>query len=164
MLPSPQQTAYSLVHILNTQGQGDYIHVGEPISQLAHSLQAAHQALTNKADEEIVIAALLHDVGQFLPASEVRSMVHEVHAMTSDEDKDSVGRVGHEKIGEAYLLRLGFPQKVASLVGSHAAAKRYLRATDPAYHDTLSEASKRSLMFHGVPMQGGELKEWGANP
>lgn len=39
---------------------------------------------------------------------------------------ESVGRVGHEKIGEEYLKNLGFGESVTKLVGSHVAAKRYL--------------------------------------
>lgn len=86
--------------------------------------------------------------------------------MNSDDDVSAggVGRVGHERIGEEYLQRYGFSRKVASLVGSHVAAKRYLCATDPEYHDTLSEASKKSLIFQGGPMKGAELEEWSANP
>jgi predicted HD phosphohydrolase len=38
----------------------------------------------------------------------------------------SVGRVGHEMIGEEYLRGLGFADRVSRLVGSHVAAKRYL--------------------------------------
>ena len=75
-----------------------------------------------------------------------------------------VGRFGHETIGEGYLLRLGFSPKVGALVGSHVAAKRYLCATDPAYHDTLSAASKKSLVFQGGPMAGDELAAWAASP
>lgn len=133
---------------------------------MAHSLQAAHLAQLNNADEETVIAALLHDIGQFLPAAEVQSIAHEVRDMSSEGDGSAggVGRVGHERIGEEYLLRYGFSQKVASLVGSHVAAKRFLCATEPGYHDTLSEASKKSLMFQGGAMKGAELKDWAANP
>lgn len=164
MAESPKGTAASLVHMLNTKGQGDYI--GEPISQLQHSLQAAHLAKSNGADDETVIAALLHDVGQFLPAQEVRSIAHEVQNMkASKNDSDGgVGRVGHESIGEEYLSRLGFSQKVSTLVGSHVTAKRYLCTAEPGYHDMLSEASKKSLMFQGGPMRGEEFEEWAANP
>jgi len=88
--------------------------------------------------------------------------------MNSDDDDDvsagGVGRVGHETIGEEYLLRQGFSQKVAALVASHVPAKRYLCATDTHYHDTLSDASKKSLVFQGGPMKGEELKSWAANP
>jgi 2-amino-1-hydroxyethylphosphonate dioxygenase (glycine-forming) len=160
MAPSPQATAASLINILTTQGQGDYI--SEAISQLAHSLQAAHLAQQHNAGDDTIIVALLHNIGRFLPASEVRSIAHEVRNM--DTSEGGVGRVGHERIGEEYLLRLGFSKKVAALVGSHVAAKRYLCAVDPAYHDTLSEASKQSLVSQGEPMKGDELREWGANP
>lgn len=63
MADMPRNTAADLVHLLNYKGQGDYI--GEPISQLAHSLQCAHLASSNGADEETTIAALLHDIGVF---------------------------------------------------------------------------------------------------
>ncbi|EGP82817.1 uncharacterized protein MYCGRDRAFT_96870 [Zymoseptoria tritici IPO323] len=83
---------------------------------------------------------------------------------THDSTAGGVGRVGHERIGEEYLTRLGYSKKVGFLVGSHAAAKRFLCGTDPAYHDTLSGASKKSLVFQGEPMRGDELNEWAANP
>ena len=164
MATSARQTATSLVHTLNTKGQGDYI--GETISQLEHCLQAAHLARTHDADDETTIAALLHDIGQFLPSEEVQSIAHDVQSMQSADDasEGGVGRVGHERIGEEYLLRLGFSQKVGSLVGAHVAAKRFLCTTDPGYHGTLSEASKKSLVFQGGSMSGAELEEWAGNP
>lgn len=160
-MASSKQKAASLINLLNTKGQGDYI--GEPISQLAHSLQAAHLAKINNADEETIAAALLHDIGQFLPATEVQALAHEVRSMDSEEN-ESVGRIGHERIGQRYLTQLGFPKKVAALVGSHVAAKRYLCATDPNYHDSLSDASKKSLIFQGGPMEGAELRQWASSP
>ncbi len=39
---------------------------GYPVSRLTHSLQTASRALTDGADEELVVAALLHDVGDDL--------------------------------------------------------------------------------------------------
>lgn len=164
MALSPESTADLLIEMLNTKGQGDYI--GEPISQLEHSLQAAHLARMSNSDDETVLAALLHDIGQFLPAPDVRSIAHDVQSMkSSSESSDGgVGRVGHELIGQQYLLRLGFSEKVSSLVGSHVAAKRYLCAVDSGYHDTLSDASKKSLLFQGGPMTGDELEEWSAKP
>ena len=145
MEQSAQQRAASLIHILNTKGQGDYI--GESVSQLAHSLQAARLAKAHNADDETVIAALLHDIGQFLPAEDVTSLAHEVQNMETPDhvSSDNVGRVGHERIGEDHLRRLGFSKKVAALVGSHVEAKRYLCAVEPGYHDKLSEASKMTL-------------------
>jgi predicted HD phosphohydrolase len=39
---------------------------GYPVSRLGHSLQAATRALRDQADEEMVVAALLHDMGDEL--------------------------------------------------------------------------------------------------
>ena len=39
---------------------------GYPLSRLGHSLQAATRALRDNADEELVVAALLHDLGDEL--------------------------------------------------------------------------------------------------
>lgn len=114
---SPLETANSLISLLNDRGTGDYI--GEHISQLEHSLQCANSAKKSGGDDELILAALLHDIGQFLPLDEAKDV------QMSIADKGSVGRVGHELIGEEYLKSLGFGEKVCSLVGSHVAAKRY---------------------------------------
>ncbi|KAB8416347.1 hypothetical protein FH972_024867 [Carpinus fangiana] len=148
---TPAQKADSIIELLTSRGESDYI--GEPISQLAHSLQAAHFAASSgEADEQTIVAALLHDIGQFLPASEaVRlagsaaagDMKDEASAKTPRQgnvDSGSVGRAGHEVIGQRYLAQLGFQPKVCSLVGAHVTAKRYLCATETGYHETLSEA------------------------
>ena len=96
-MSSPKDKAIFLVHLLNSNGQGDYI--GERVSQLEHSLQAAHLAALNNADDETVIAALLHDIGHFLPAEQIRSIAHEVRNMNSHDDTSvgGVGRIGHER-------------------------------------------------------------------
>jgi predicted HD phosphohydrolase len=39
---------------------------GYPVSRLGHSLQAATRALADGADEELIVAALIHDVGDEL--------------------------------------------------------------------------------------------------
>lgn len=69
------------------------------------------------SDDDTIIAALLHDVGQFLPLD----AAEDVQMGMGDH---SVGRVGHEMIGEEYLKGLGFGERVSRLVGSHVAAKR----------------------------------------
>lgn len=66
-----------------------------------------------------MLAALLHDIGQFLPLHEANDV------QMSISGEGSVGRVGHEMIGKEYLRGLGFGEKVCELVGSHVAAKRY---------------------------------------
>jgi len=39
---------------------------GYPVSRLQHSLQTATRALRDRADEEMIVAALLHDIGDEL--------------------------------------------------------------------------------------------------
>jgi len=128
----------SLFDLLTAQGDGAYI--GESISQLEHSLQAAHFAVQDNAPPTTIIAALLHDVGQFIPSSSSADML--------DENGLSVGRCSHDKLGAEYLRSHGWPKSVYSLVGAHVEAKRYL-AMDEQYEESLSRASKASLRAQG---------------
>ncbi|KAF2094976.1 hypothetical protein NA57DRAFT_46108 [Rhizodiscina lignyota] len=158
---SPSERTNYLISLYEKAGTGDYI--GERISQLEHSLQCAHLASSSGADAETTIAALFHDIGQFLPADDVRALARSVQDMrtaSSDDLEGSVGRVGHEAIGAEYLTRLGFSTKVSALVGAHVEAKRYLCAVDPTYE--LSDASKASLRFQGGPMNEEERQEFEA--
>ena len=155
----PSEKSQHIIHLLEQHGQGDYI--GEAISQLEHCLQAADQAKQAGSNNDLVIAALLHDVGQFLPAESISTQIKDLKAQN---DSVSVGRVGHETIGEQYLRSLGFSDRICRLVGSHVAAKRYITAIDPAYYDGLSSASKKSLEFQGGPFRGKELEEFANDP
>lgn len=160
------QIARNIVDLLLARGESDYI--GEPISQLAHSLQAAHFAsISGEADDLTIVAALLHDIGQFLPASEAIRIAGQAAAQDMKDgakaqskvgpDSGSVGRAGHEMIGQTYLAELGFHPKVCSLVGAHVTAKRYLCATEEGYYEALSDASKRSLKMQGGPFTAQEI-------
>lgn len=133
---TPAQKAASLVSALEQHGQGDYI--GESINQLEHSLQAADQARKSGkivfgldfphgisppntgARDDLVIAALFHDIGQIIPLDSTKEVRMNLRGST-----ENVGRMGHEAIGAAYLRSLGFSDTVCRLVNSHVAAKRY---------------------------------------
>ncbi|CAI7585787.1 unnamed protein product [Penicillium crustosum] len=154
---SPKEKAEALIGALEKYGQGDYI--GESISQLEHCLQAAHQAHKADARDELVIAALLHDIGQIIPLESTKEV-----RMNLGESTENVGRVGHEAIGASYLRALGFSEAVCRLVNSHVAAKRYLTATDRGYYESLSSASQRSLAFQGGPFRDGDLKNFEEDP
>lgn len=106
---------------------------------------------------------MLHDIGQFLPADLVLEQ-DPIKEQKLQSDPASVGRVGHEVIGEHYLRYLGFGENVCRLVGSHVAAKRYLTAIDPAYYAALSAASKKSLQFQGGPFKEKELESFMTDP
>jgi putative nucleotidyltransferase with HDIG domain len=172
-ISSPPEKAAYIISLLNASANAPYI--GEPISTLEHSLQCAHLAATSDPtpDDETIVAALLHDIGQFIPEDELVDVLGssvEIEDMTSSPSNGSesghegitgsVGRVGHDELGARYLSALGFSDKISKLVGSHVAAKRYLCAIDPRYHDALSAASKKSLEFQGGPMAGKEKQEF----
>jgi phosphonate degradation associated HDIG domain protein len=110
-------------------------HYGEGVSQLDHGLQCAQLAAADGADEALVAAALLHDIGHLLgDATEV--------AATDDR---------HELWGAAALRRL-FGREVVQPIALHVAAKRYLCATEGDYFEGLSAASRRSLVLQGGPL------------
>ena len=142
MLPSVennvQETIKQLFAFVDAQGQGDYI--GEAVSQLQHSLQAATLAQHAGADDETIIGALLHDVGRFIP--EADKMPPMIAA-----DGRYVGKASHEILGERYLRQLGFSEMVCQLVGAHVMAKKYLCAVDGEYYDGLSRSSKQTLKY-----------------
>ncbi|KAJ5346091.1 Phytanoyl-CoA dioxygenase [Penicillium brevicompactum] len=154
---SSREKALALLDALERYGQGDYI--GESISQLEHCLQAAHNASKANARDELVIAALLHDIGQIVPLESTREA-----RMELGPSQANVGRVGHEAIGASYLHSLGFSETVSRLVNSHVAAKRYLTAKSREYYTSLSTASQKSLGFQGGPFQGDDLKAFEADP
>ena len=141
-----ESTVHELFAFLEAQGHTDYI--GEAVSQLEHSLQAAHQAVVAKADDETVLGALLHDVGRFIPQA------NSMPAMIAP-DGTYVGRKSHEVLGERYLRQLGFGEKVCQLVGAHVMAKRYLTAVDKGYYESLSPSSKTTLRFQVCPEDKG---------
>ncbi|KAH0596616.1 hypothetical protein MHUMG1_05734 [Metarhizium humberi] len=161
----PKSVTSYLLSVLEASDKTPYI--GEPISQLQHSLQAAHQAASASppADEATQVAALLHDIGQFVPGRDLISLTGgRAENLGGAATGESVGRVGHDTLGGAFLLALGFSAKVARLVASHVEAKRYLCAVDSGYYGKLSDASRKSLAYQGGPMRGKELADFGGDP
>lgn len=135
-------TVKELFSFIERQGKGDYL--GEPISQIEHSLQAATLAERAGADDDTIIGALLHDVGRFIPAAEkMDSMVA--------SDGTYIGKSSHEVVGERYLRQLGFSEKICQVVGAHVNAKRYLCAVEKGYWESLSRSSKQTLEFQVSP-------------
>ena len=129
-------TLAHLTQLLHEQGKNQY--GGEAVSQLEHALQCAY--LAEQADEtaETVTAALLHDVGHLLAKS------GQTNPATASKGGDDL----HQYIALPFLRGL-FGSAVLEPIRLHVDAKRYLCATDPTYWNTLSEASKRSLVVQG---------------
>ena len=125
-------------------------YLGEPVTIAQHMLQGAVLAERASAPEEVVAAALLHDIGHF---------THEFPAGAADLGIDSK----HEEAGARVIERF-FPRIVVDCVRYHVDAKRYLCATSPAYFDRLSLASVHSLNLQGGPMSDAEADAFAKNP
>jgi phosphonate degradation associated HDIG domain protein len=108
---------------------------GEPVTQLEHALQCATLAEAEGADDELVTAALLHDIGH----------------LTQDLGESPTLRGIDDRHQHAALPRLKglFSARVLGAIGLHVDAKRYLCATRAGYHEALSDDSKRSLVLQG---------------
>jgi predicted HD phosphohydrolase len=64
---SERQYAQGLAdRVLESMRKLDHSLYGYPVTRLQHSLQAATRALRDGADDEMVLAALLHDIGDEL--------------------------------------------------------------------------------------------------
>jgi len=127
---------------------GEYL--GEPVTIGEHMLQGAQLAEEAGASDEVVAAALLHDIGHF------------THAFPTDAADQGIDSK-HEEAG-AVVLEEFFPKIVIDCVRYHVDAKRYLCATKPEYYDRLSEASILSLKLQGGPMSDTEVTEMETNP
>ncbi|MEM9630043.1 MAG: HD domain-containing protein [Pseudomonadota bacterium] len=129
---------------------GDEEYLGEPVTMAEHMLQGATIAEQNGLDEEIIVGALLHDIGHF---------TSEFGTFTMNDTEDRY----HEEAG-AEVLSAFFPSVIVDCVRYHVAAKRYLCATKPDYFNRLSEASIHSLNLQGGPMSDEEVAEFEKNP
>jgi 2-amino-1-hydroxyethylphosphonate dioxygenase (glycine-forming) len=139
------QTVNEIIFLYESHGNEDYI--GEPVSQIEHMCQCAQLAEAAGADNDVVLAAFFHDIGHLCEfAFPERKILH----------MDNCGIIDHEKLGAEYLLSRGFSEKIAKLVKSHVAAKRYLTYHRPEYYNQLSEASKKTLEFQGGVMTQDE--------
>ena len=137
-----------ILRLFADQGAREYM--GERVTMSQHMEQTAACAVADGAADNLVIAALLHDIGHFIGE-------HPIDALENGIDNT------HEAVGADYLSR-HFPDSVSEPVRLHVAAKRYLCATDPAYFERLSPASVNSLNVQGGPMSDAEVADFEANP
>jgi phosphonate degradation associated HDIG domain protein len=117
------------------QQRGAEQYSGEPVTQLEHALQTAALAEAEGAVDELITAALLHDLGHLLqdlgPTPTLRGV----------DDR-------HQGVALPFLRGL-LPARVLGAIALHVDAKRYLCATRPGYADALSADSVRSLRLQG---------------
>jgi predicted HD phosphohydrolase len=139
-------TPLDVIGLLAAHGHRRY---GESVTQLEHALQCAALARRHRADDEMVVAALLHDIGHLATAA-------------PDAETRHHGHHGGD------LLRPFVPPRVSWLVEHHVVAKRYLWTVDPRYAARLSPMSLRSLELQGaaLPLEGRlalETQPWFAD-
>jgi predicted HD phosphohydrolase len=111
------------------------------VDELDHALQAAgHAGATAPGDDELLVAALLHDVAH----------------------SPLLGEAGgpHDEVARRWLTPR-FGARVGWLAGAHVVAKRHLAATDPGYAAALSDTSVESLRRQGGDGPAGP--EWTAH-
>ncbi len=123
--------------------RGSESYGSEAVSQLQHAIQAAVLAQRDGANNTLIVAALLHDIGHILGDSPLPE--------SHDENFDDK----HETRAFAWLLE-NFGPQVADPVRLHVAAKRYLCTTDPTYCDILSPTSLKSFYDQGGMMSDAE--------
>ena len=148
---APDGQASSVAEVLDLYRRLAADPYDEDVTQLDHALQTAALARSAGASDELVAAALLHDVGHLLDLAQFG------RRSTSTED------LGHEGRGARWLAAL-FPPAVTGPIALHVRAKRYRCATDAAYHDGLSSGSRASLVLQGGPMTSDEVALFEANP
>jgi predicted HD phosphohydrolase len=124
-------------------------YIGESVTQYQHAIQSAYFAEQYAPnDKELIIAALLHDVGHLL----------------SEKAEDRMGNLGvlrHEYVGSEYLRKqISLSERICYLVQNHVNAKRYLTHVDKDYYNRLSDASKQTLVYQGGPMNDDEAEKF----
>jgi len=117
---------------------------GEPVTQLEHALQCALLAERDGADDELVTAALLHDLGHLL---------HDLGETPTLRGVDDL----HQFRALPFLRGL-FSDTVIDTIKLHVDAKRYLCAARPGYFHGLSDDSKRSLGLQGGIFNEGQAE------
>jgi phosphonate degradation associated HDIG domain protein len=142
--------ANEIISMFEQHGGNEY--AGEQVTQLQHMLQAGDLAREAGCDNEVILAAFLHDIG------------HICEAANEHNHMDGFGIMDHEEVGANYLKSIGFSPRLRELVEAHVDAKRYLTFSDSAYYQGLSDASKATLEFQGGPMKEEEASAFAQRP
>lgn len=146
---SPSQASYTDLFTILAQ-RGDQQYGGEAVTQLQHALQSAELAFRAGAEDELIAAALFHDLG------------HLVHDLGEDATEQGIDD-RHEYRAVRWLKQV-FPESVWQPVAMHVEAKRYLCASSPGYAAQLSAESMRSLVLQGGVMDEQAQRQFTSKP
>lgn len=139
----------TIIEIFDARGDEKYGE--EAVTQRQHALQCGLLAEEADAPGELIVAALLHDLGHIMSEEQLPEGL--------DEDLHDF----HEERGYQWLLA-HFGPAVADPVRLHVEAKRYLCTQDPEYAQRLSPTSLKSYYDQGGPMNEEEKKALEAAP
>jgi [1-hydroxy-2-(trimethylamino)ethyl]phosphonate dioxygenase len=146
-------TSLDIVKIFAAHGADHY---GEAVTQLAHALQCAALGHREGADDEVVLAALLHDIGHLADSGHGKK--------TADEPESHEDVQSHHGVWGARLVSPLVPTRVAWLIEHHVIAKRYLCTVDRHYLECLSPVSLGSLLLQGGTLSAAEVSRLEAHP
>ncbi len=132
------------------RARGGLAYEGEGVTQLQHAWQCAQLGAQAQASDALRLAAWLHDIGH------LASTLSGTPTLENLDDQ-------HEQVA-ARLLATAFGLAVCGPVSLHVQAKRFLVASNPAYHARLSADSVRSLALQGGPMKAEEASAFRALP
>jgi predicted HD phosphohydrolase len=109
------------------------------LTSFEHAVQCAELARLEGADDEVILAALLHDVG---------------HAEAGYD---------HGRWARVHLSGW-FSERSLWLIEHHITAKRYFCAVAPEYFDTLSADSQRTYVLQGGALSSAEALDFSRHP
>lgn len=142
---NPTASVQEIMQLFHQKGQEIYC---EGINIIEHMVQCANLAAKETTDEEIILAAFLHDVGHLLDTKQLESFDGKNHAF----------------IGAKFVQSKGFSTRIVVLIQNHIEAKRYLALVDPLYYQDLSELSKQNLAAQGGRMTTAEAMTFEESP
>ncbi len=109
------------------------------------AMHGAGLAMASSADDQLVVATLLHDVGR------VRYLAR------------GAPGVPHEEVGRRFT-EARFGERAGWLVAQHEVAGRYLATVDDDYLGSLPRAARTALRRHGGPLPARRAAAFASHP
>lgn len=130
--------------------RGSAYYGAESVNQLQHALQTARLAEIESASPELIVAALLHDVGHLLGSG--------------GEGLVDAGIDARHEMSGARFLGQWFGPAVTEPVRLHVQAKAYLCHVDTGYYNGLSQGSRDSLAVQGGSLDAPRAEHFRREP
>jgi 2-amino-1-hydroxyethylphosphonate dioxygenase (glycine-forming) len=116
-----------------------------PVTQLNHASVTASYAAREGFDDDVVVAAFLHDIGHICAA---------VGKCQPEPGRSS------ESTGADYLRMMGFPDAVAWLLENQTKARQYLTSLYPSFFVSLGKDRQDEIIAAGGPLPAKEAAEF----